>query len=188
MVSSNLGIDINGMISNDSVSAGYYVQGNSTMQSINLKSGNMIQGWIDYDSAKNELNVSLSLSLTKPSSSILTFQIDLSPIFEDTMYVGFFASIGGSFEVENKTNINGHNTQVVLLAGLMVMINTYIFLSLNSPPHESRLLGLTSDPSFLPFNYVKVSRNCEGMMMMKNVATLTIICMSTAPCLCLLLI
>ncbi|THF94052.1 hypothetical protein TEA_018386 [Camellia sinensis var. sinensis] len=68
MVSSNLGIDINGMISNDS-------------------------GWIDYDSAKNELNVSLSLSSTKPSSSILTFQIDLSPIFEDPMYVGFFASI-----------------------------------------------------------------------------------------------
>ncbi|GMQ11793.1 hypothetical protein CsSME_00054285 [Camellia sinensis var. sinensis] len=69
MVSSNLGIDINGMISNDS-------------------------GWIDYDSAKNELNVSLSLSSTKPSSSILTFQIDLSPIFEDTMYVDFSASIG----------------------------------------------------------------------------------------------
>ncbi|THG19314.1 hypothetical protein TEA_028513 [Camellia sinensis var. sinensis] len=119
MVSSNLGIDINGMISNDSVSVGYYVQGNSTMQSINLKSGNMIQGWIDYDSAKNELNVSLSLSSTKPSSLILTFQIDLSSIFEDTMYVGFSASIGGSFEAENKTNIDGHNTQVVLLAGLM---------------------------------------------------------------------
>ncbi|KAF5934354.1 hypothetical protein HYC85_030525 [Camellia sinensis] len=94
MVSSNLGIDINVMISNDSVSTGYYVQGNSTMQSINLKSGNMIQGWIDYDSSKNELNVSLSLSSTKPSSLILTFQIDLSPIFEDTMYVGFSASIG----------------------------------------------------------------------------------------------
>ncbi|GMP26258.1 hypothetical protein CsSME_00002777 [Camellia sinensis var. sinensis] len=166
MVSFNLGIDINGMISNDS-------------------------GWINYNSAKNELNVSLSLSSIKPSSSILTFQIDLSPIFEDTMYVGFSASIGllgGSFEAENKTNIDGHNKQVVLLAGLMVMINTYIFLSLNSPPHKSRLLDLTPDPSFLHFNYVRVLRNCKGMMMMKNVAILTIICMSAAPCLCLLLI
>ncbi|CAL5322524.1 unnamed protein product [Camellia sinensis] len=90
----HVGIDINGLISNDSVSAGYYVQGNSTMQSINLKSGNTIQAFIDYDSAKNELNVSLSLSSTKPSSSILTFHIDLSPILEDTMYVGFSASTG----------------------------------------------------------------------------------------------
>ncbi|GMP78486.1 hypothetical protein CsSME_00034405 [Camellia sinensis var. sinensis] len=69
MVSFNLGIDINGMISNDSA-------------------------WINYDFAKNKLNLSFSLSSTKPSSSTLTFQIDLSPIFEDTMYVGFSASIG----------------------------------------------------------------------------------------------
>ncbi|XP_028100471.1 cold-regulated 413 inner membrane protein 1, chloroplastic-like isoform X2 [Camellia sinensis] len=41
-------------------------------------------------------------------------------------------------------------------------------LSLKSPPHESRLLHLAPDSSFLHFNHFRVSRNCEGMMMMKK--------------------
>ncbi|KAI8002045.1 hypothetical protein LOK49_LG09G02205 [Camellia lanceoleosa] len=41
-------------------------------------------------------------------------------------------------------------------------------LSLKSPPHERRLLHLAPDSSFLHFNHFRVSRNCEGMMMMKK--------------------
>ncbi|KAM7492015.1 hypothetical protein LguiA_034936 [Lonicera macranthoides] len=90
----HVGIDINSLISNDSVPAGYFVEGNSSIQDLNLKSGKRILAWIDYDSMKNELNVTLSLSSTKPSSSILSFQVDLSPIFNEYMYVGFSASTG----------------------------------------------------------------------------------------------
>ncbi|KAI8029583.1 L-type lectin-domain containing receptor kinase S.4 [Camellia lanceoleosa] len=100
------------------------------MQSINLKSGNTIQAWIDYDSAKNELNVSLSLSSTKPSSSILTFQIDLSLIFEDTMYVGFSASTEGSILEVVDPRLGGEFDEievvVVLKLGLMCSNNVQV--------------------------------------------------------------
>ncbi|PSS33355.1 Legume lectin domain protein [Actinidia chinensis var. chinensis] len=90
----HIGIDLNGLISNASVNASYFTEDNSTPQFLNLKSGRTIQAWIDYDSTRNELNVTLSLSSTKPSSSILSFPVDLSTIFEERMFVGFSASTG----------------------------------------------------------------------------------------------
>lgn len=90
----HVGIDINGLISNASVNATCFTGTDSTPQFLNLKSGKTIQAWIDYDSTTNELNVTLSLSSTKPSSSILSLEVDLSPILEETMYVGFSASTG----------------------------------------------------------------------------------------------
>lgn len=90
----HVGIDINSLRSNASVSASYFSQHSSSKQDLNLKSGKKIQAWIDYDSAQNILNVTLSLSSTKPTSSILSFPVDLSPILQDTMYVGFSASTG----------------------------------------------------------------------------------------------
>lgn len=90
----HVGIDLNSMVSNASANAGYYTQGNSTKQNLNLKSGKTIQAWIDYDSGRNELNVTLSPFSSKPTSSIISFHVDLSPYFEDYMYVGFSASTG----------------------------------------------------------------------------------------------
>ncbi|KAG5557806.1 hypothetical protein RHGRI_007895 [Rhododendron griersonianum] len=90
----HVGIDINGLVSNASVNASYFTEADSTPRILNLKSGKTIQAWIDYDSTTNQLNVTLSLSSTKPSSSILSFDVDLSPILQDTMYVGFSASTG----------------------------------------------------------------------------------------------
>ncbi|XWS07729.1 hypothetical protein CRYUN_Cryun41cG0015200 [Craigia yunnanensis] len=57
-------------------------------------SGKMIQVWIDYDSARNRLEVKLSPFSEKPRSSILSFDMDLSQILEDSMFVGFSASTG----------------------------------------------------------------------------------------------
>lgn len=90
----HVGIDINSLISNVSVNASYFLEGNSTQQKLNLKSGKTIQAWIDYDSMTNLLNVTLSLSSSKPISAILSFPVDLSPIFKDFMYVGFSSSTG----------------------------------------------------------------------------------------------
>ncbi|XP_057484061.1 L-type lectin-domain containing receptor kinase S.4 [Actinidia eriantha] len=90
----HIGIDLNGLISNASVNASYFTEDNSTPKFLNLKSGRTIQAWIDYDSTRKELNVTLSLSSTKPSSSILSFPVDLSTIFEERMFVGFSASTG----------------------------------------------------------------------------------------------
>ncbi|XP_022765116.1 L-type lectin-domain containing receptor kinase S.4-like [Durio zibethinus] len=89
----HVGIDINSLVSNASASAAYFLE-NSTKQELNLKSGKIIQVWIDYDSARNRLEVKLSPFSEKPRSSILSFDVDLSPILLDSMFVGFSASTG----------------------------------------------------------------------------------------------
>ncbi|XWS74936.1 hypothetical protein CRYUN_Cryun01aG0041200 [Craigia yunnanensis] len=89
----HVGINLNSMVSNASASAAYFLE-NSTKQELILKSGKMIQAWIDYDSDRNRLEVKLSPSSEKPRSSILSFDVDLSQILEDSMFVGFSASTG----------------------------------------------------------------------------------------------
>lgn len=94
----HVGVDINSMVSNASVAAGFYkdddVGSVGVKRDLNLKSGKMIQCWIDYDSVKNELNVTLSESSMKPRIPILIFNVDLSDVVEEFMYVGFSASTG----------------------------------------------------------------------------------------------
>ncbi|KAF8022090.1 hypothetical protein BT93_G2283 [Corymbia citriodora subsp. variegata] len=89
----HVGIDIDNLVSNKSVPAAYYAE-NSTKLDLNLKSGEVIQAWIDYDSQNNRLDVKISPSSVKPNNSLLSFDVDLSSIFEDSMYVGFSASTG----------------------------------------------------------------------------------------------
>ncbi|KAH9766902.1 L-type lectin-domain containing receptor kinase S.4 [Citrus sinensis] len=89
----HVGIDINSLRSNASEPAAYFLE-NSTKQVLNLKSGKVIQAWIDYDSSKNHLEVRLAPSSVKPRSPILSFDVDLSPIVKETMYVGFSSSTG----------------------------------------------------------------------------------------------
>ncbi|KAK9154347.1 hypothetical protein Sjap_001827 [Stephania japonica] len=91
----HVGIDINSLASNATAAAAYFDDDSSTKQDLNLKSGNTIIAWVDYDSITNVLNVTLSSSSSqKPITPLLTFPIDLSPILLDSMYVGFSASTG----------------------------------------------------------------------------------------------
>ncbi|KAI4356500.1 hypothetical protein L6164_000522 [Bauhinia variegata] len=89
----HVGIDINSMVSNASATAGYFTD-DSTQKELSLKSGKAILAWIDYDSAQNLISVTLSPSSSKPKKPILTFNVDLSPILTESMYVGFSASTG----------------------------------------------------------------------------------------------
>ncbi|CAM8968072.1 unnamed protein product [Rhodiola kirilowii] len=90
----HVGVNINSMVSNASVAAGFYSDDDDQARDLNLKSGKTIQAWIEYDAVKNQLNVTLSESSTKPRNPILTFRVDLSPVLEEFMYVGFSASTG----------------------------------------------------------------------------------------------
>ncbi|XP_074308225.1 L-type lectin-domain containing receptor kinase S.4 [Silene latifolia] len=90
----HVGVNINSMISNASATAAYYVDGNSTAQNITMKSRETIMCWIEYDADVNQLNVTLSLSSRKPNRSMLSYDVDLSPILDEFMYVGFSASTG----------------------------------------------------------------------------------------------
>ncbi|XP_022748285.1 L-type lectin-domain containing receptor kinase S.4-like [Durio zibethinus] len=93
MDDNHIGINLNSMVSNASASAAYSLE-NSTEQELILKSGKLIQAWIDYDSTRNRLEVKISPFSEKPRSSILSFDVDLSQILEDSMFVGFSASTG----------------------------------------------------------------------------------------------
>ena len=90
----HIGIDINSLMSNKSAPASFLDEKNGSKQNISLKSGQVIQAWIDYDSVQTQLSIKLSPFSTKPNSSILTFDVDLSPFFEDSMFVGFSSSTG----------------------------------------------------------------------------------------------
>ncbi|KAK4419040.1 L-type lectin-domain containing receptor kinase S.4 [Sesamum alatum] len=89
----HVGIDINGLESNQSAEAAYFSD-DSVKNDLNLKGGKPIVAWIEYDSVTNFLNVTLSPSSSKPRTPLLSFRVDLSPILEESMYVGFSASTG----------------------------------------------------------------------------------------------
>ncbi|KAF5476105.1 hypothetical protein F2P56_007844 [Juglans regia] len=89
----HVGVDINSLESNASAPAAYF-SSDSTKQDLNLKSGTAILAWIDYNSAENVLNVSVSPFSSKPSKPLLSFKVDLSQIFQEFMFVGFSASTG----------------------------------------------------------------------------------------------
>ncbi|KAF9676852.1 hypothetical protein SADUNF_Sadunf08G0046500 [Salix dunnii] len=89
----HVGVNINSMVSNKSVPAAYFLL-DSEKKELNLTSGKPIQAWVDYDSVKNQLEVRLSPFSTKPIYPILSIDIDLSKILNDSMYVGFSSSTG----------------------------------------------------------------------------------------------
>ncbi|KAG2690625.1 hypothetical protein I3760_09G196200 [Carya illinoinensis] len=89
----HVGVDINSLQSNASAAAAYFIN-DSTKQDLNLKSGSAILAWIDYNSAENVLNVSVSPFSSKPSKPLLSLKVDLSQILQEFMFVGFSASTG----------------------------------------------------------------------------------------------
>jgi hypothetical protein len=67
--------------------------------------GALIQAWVEYYSSNNQLEIRLSPNSSKPILPNLSWHVDLSPILNETMYVGFSASsyheyiAGWSFKV-----------------------------------------------------------------------------------------
>ncbi|KAI4357322.1 hypothetical protein L6164_001278 [Bauhinia variegata] len=74
------------------------------LQGIDLKSGNLINAWIDYKNEQRKLMVFLSYSSLKPEKPILSVDINLSDYFKRIMYVGFSASTEGSTELHQIEN------------------------------------------------------------------------------------
>ncbi|KAJ0013346.1 hypothetical protein Pint_20204 [Pistacia integerrima] len=89
----HVGIDINSLISNESSTAAY-IDDSSTKRELILMSGKPILAWIDYDASENLLNVTISPNSSKPRLPLLSFNVNLSPIFLESMYIGFSSSTG----------------------------------------------------------------------------------------------
>ncbi|GMY08466.1 L-type lectin-domain containing receptor kinase S.4-like [Fagus crenata] len=90
----HVGIDLNSVVSKISVPVQQFVQGNKA--DLNLKSGQVIQAWVLYDSLTNELDIKLSIESAQPRSVLLNYTVDLSTILQEFMYVGFSASTGSA--------------------------------------------------------------------------------------------
>ncbi|XP_019162066.1 PREDICTED: L-type lectin-domain containing receptor kinase S.4-like [Ipomoea nil] len=89
----HVGIDLNSLVSNKSAAAAFFTD-DSQKQDLNLKNGKVILAWVEYDSASNLLNVTLSPSSSKPKLPLFSYRLDLSAILKESMYVGFSASTG----------------------------------------------------------------------------------------------
>ncbi|XXG54525.1 hypothetical protein AAC387_Pa03g2380 [Persea americana] len=91
----HVGVDVNSLTSVKSASAAYFTNGNGGFRNFSLGSGSPIQVWIEYSNLEKQINVTLSpTNVAKPNIPLLSLARDLSPIIEDSMYVGFSAATG----------------------------------------------------------------------------------------------
>lgn len=89
----HVGLDLNSMIS-DRVS-------NLDLINVDLKSGDVVNAWIDYSGPTRSINVSVSYSNQKPKEPVLSTELDLARFFSEPVYVGFSGSTQGSTEAHN---------------------------------------------------------------------------------------
>ncbi|RRT63083.1 hypothetical protein B296_00013942 [Ensete ventricosum] len=95
MNDNHVGIDINGLKSNKSQSAGYYADDTGLLNPLSLRNCEAMQVWVDYDGQTKLINVTLApVPLAKPHKPLLSDTIDLSSVLSDPMYVGFSSSTG----------------------------------------------------------------------------------------------
>ncbi|KAL3536429.1 hypothetical protein ACH5RR_004890 [Cinchona calisaya] len=91
----HVGIDINGLTSKLAEPAGYYSDKNGLFQNLTLISGKPMKVWVDYDGLNKHISVTLApINMDKPNKPLLSLPYDLSPILNETMYIGFSSSTG----------------------------------------------------------------------------------------------
>ncbi|CAI0378779.1 unnamed protein product [Linum tenue] len=71
------------------------------LQGIDLKSGEQITAWVEYDHVAKVLDVFLSFSISKPEIPLLSVDVDLSDNLKGNVYVGFSGSTEGSTELHS---------------------------------------------------------------------------------------
>ncbi|EOA16169.1 hypothetical protein CARUB_v10004305mg [Capsella rubella] len=90
----HVGIDINSLFSEKANTAGYY-EDDGTFKNISLINRKPIQAWIEYDSTRKQLDVTIHpIHVSKPKTPLLSLTRDLSPYLLERMYVGFTSSTG----------------------------------------------------------------------------------------------
>ncbi|PON69256.1 GPCR kinase [Parasponia andersonii] len=89
----HVGLDLNTMVSSQVADLGAL--------DIDLKSGDLVNAWIEYDGSTRVFNISVSYSNLKPKEPLLSFSLDLDQYVNDFMYVGFSGSTQGSTEVHS---------------------------------------------------------------------------------------
>ncbi|PPD70808.1 hypothetical protein GOBAR_DD32307 [Gossypium barbadense] len=89
----HVGLDLNSMVSSQ--------VGDLGALDVDLKSGDLVNSWVEYDASSGIFNISVSYSTLKPKEPMLSFPLDLDHYVNDFMYVGFSGSTQGSTEVHS---------------------------------------------------------------------------------------
>ncbi|KAJ8747139.1 hypothetical protein K2173_001696 [Erythroxylum novogranatense] len=91
----HVGFDINDLISVKSTPTGYYGDHGGKFTNLSLISGKPMQVWVDYDGIRKQINATLApIHVGKPTRPLLSSDYDLSPILNDTSYLGFSSATG----------------------------------------------------------------------------------------------
>ncbi|KAL2333204.1 hypothetical protein Fmac_014417 [Flemingia macrophylla] len=89
----HVGLDLNSVVSTQVTDLGAL--------GVDLKSGDTVNAWIDYDGKTKALRVWVSYSNVKPKDPILKVDLDVGMYVNDFVYVGFSGSTQGSTEVHS---------------------------------------------------------------------------------------
>ncbi|XP_022888596.1 L-type lectin-domain containing receptor kinase VIII.1-like [Olea europaea var. sylvestris] len=90
----HVGLDLNSMVSNP--------VGDLDTISVDLKSGDLVNSWVDYSGSTRVIKVYISYSNLKPKEPIISAPLDLHEyVANDFMFVGFSGSTQGSTEVHS---------------------------------------------------------------------------------------
>ncbi|XP_016471312.2 L-type lectin-domain containing receptor kinase VIII.1-like [Nicotiana tabacum] len=89
----HVGLDLNSMVSTQ--------VGDLDSVGVDLKSGDLVNSWIEYSGSTKKLNIFVSYSNLKPKEPFLSVTIDLSEYVNDFMFVGFCGSTQGSTEIHS---------------------------------------------------------------------------------------
>jgi serine/threonine protein kinase len=90
----HVGVDINSVVSSKSVRAVQFMGSDTNKAGLDLNSGRVIQAWVEYNSQTNQLDVKVSENSARPRSVLLSYNVNLSDILQESMYIGFSASTG----------------------------------------------------------------------------------------------
>jgi glucose/arabinose dehydrogenase len=69
-----------------------------------LNSGSSRNAWIDYDAASDTLKVYISETAVKPTTELLSYNIDLAATLGSNAYFGFTAATGGLYNAQDIQN------------------------------------------------------------------------------------
>ncbi|XP_057804280.1 L-type lectin-domain containing receptor kinase S.1 [Salvia miltiorrhiza] len=91
--SNHIGVDLNSVLSEVTETAGYY-DSNSTFVEVNMRSGQNVHAWVEFNGPENEINVTIApAGMPRPARTLLSYK---SPLIADyiaaEMFVGFSAS------------------------------------------------------------------------------------------------
>ncbi|KAL3536295.1 hypothetical protein ACH5RR_004756 [Cinchona calisaya] len=89
----HVGLDLNSMVSAQATDL--------DTVGVDLKSGDLVNSWVDYSGSNRILNVFVSYSNLKPKEPVLSTTLNLNEYVKDVMFVGFSGSTQGSTEIHS---------------------------------------------------------------------------------------